>query len=348
LWLWPDHATFPSGTSGEQMRQGYALLLQRLVADMYHRRDLRTFGLSRGSNAGSASLPFALYSDYYDHRDFVTALCNASFCGLLWAPEARRADSAEEWVRRMQLACFAPIAQLNAWAHGTKPWSFPEGWQAVREVAMLRMRLIPYLYTAFARYYFDGTPPFRAMVLERGFPPTVDQGVLHTDTAETEYYPVEAAPEVKDQYMVGDALLVAPMFAGQVERTVVLPRGNWFDFYSGEAAGNGETIAVRPGLDTIPLYVRDGGIIPLMPARLRAPRSGEVVPLEVRHYGHVEGRFMLYDDDGETFAYERGAYRWRELTVTREDSGALVGAVSPIEESWPFTYGPISWRFMSR
>jgi alpha-D-xyloside xylohydrolase len=239
------------------------------------------------------------------------------------------------------------VTQLNAWAHGTKPWSFPEVEEAIREALGLRMRLIPYLYSAFARYHFDGTPPFRAMALEQGFLSAVHRDSRRSDTVETECYPVEAVPEVKDQYVMGDSLLVAPMFAGEAERMVVLPQGNWYDFYSGKAVGNGETITVRPGLDAVPLYVRDGGIIPMMPTRLRAPRAGEVVPLEVRHYGQAEGRFMLFDDDGETYAYERGAYRWRALTATRGADGTLVGAVSPVDEGWQSAYGPIAWRFVS-
>ena len=58
---------------------------------------------------------------------------------------------------------------LDAWADGTKPWSFPEVSQQVNEIAKLRMRLIPYLYTAFANYAFKGIPPVRAMNLEQGY-----------------------------------------------------------------------------------------------------------------------------------------------------------------------------------
>ena len=71
--------------------------------------------------------------------------------------------------------------------------------------------------------------------------------------------------EVKDQFMVGPSLLVAPLFAGEEERQVVLPQGKWYDFYTGKYVGEGEVITVKPGLDKIPVYVKDGGIIPLWP-----------------------------------------------------------------------------------
>ena len=60
---------------------------------------------------------------------------------------------------------------INAWASGTKPWSFPEVAKQVKEYALLRMQMMPYWYTEFARYHFDGIPPFRAINLEPGFNP---------------------------------------------------------------------------------------------------------------------------------------------------------------------------------
>ena len=69
----------------------------------------------------------------------------------------------------------------------------------------------------------------------------------------------QLAKEIKDQYMAGEYLLVAPLFTGQTTRKVVLPKGKWYDFYTGEYAGDGEVITVTPGLDKIPVYVKDGG-----------------------------------------------------------------------------------------
>ncbi|PPJ40370.1 TIM-barrel domain-containing protein, partial [Pseudoxanthomonas sp. KAs_5_3] len=77
-------------------------------------------------------------------------------------------------------------------------------------------------------------------------------------------YAEATTKEIKDQYMAGEYLLVAPLFTGQKTRKVVLPKGNWYDFYTGERVGNGEVITITPGLDKIPVYVKDGGIIPIM------------------------------------------------------------------------------------
>src|SRR5690606_34066472 len=119
--------------------------------------------------------------------------------------------------------------------------------------------------------------------------------------------------------MAGEYLLVAPMFAGESSRKVILPKGNWYDFYTGGLVGNGEVITVTPGLDKIPVFVKDGGIVPMMDARLHAPEAGEKVALEIRHYGEKPGYYRLYDDDGESYNYENGEYSWRDIKV--EHSG---------------------------
>lgn len=345
-WLWPDVASFPSGLDGEQMRQIYGLLVQRMTADWFHERNQRTYGLVRGSNAGASSLPYVIYNDYYDHKDFITALCNSSFTGVLWTPEVRASKSAEEWLRRMQSVCFSPMAMLNAWADGTKPWTYTEVEAQVKEVALLRMQLLPYIYTAFAQYYFEGKPPVRAMYLVDDFSLTTatDAGKLDSTTNP---YAMAAKQGIKDQFMLGDSLLVAPMFAGEKTRKVFLPAGKWYDFYSGKYAGAGEVIEITPGLDRIPLYVRDGGIIPMIPAAMRAPRNSDVLPLEVRHYGSAEGSFNLYDDDGETFKYEKGEFTWTALRVKKDEKGSLKGETQLPQDRTSLHYRDFKWVFMT-
>lgn len=347
-YVWPDVATFSSGVAAEQMRQTYGLWVQRTTTELYKNRNQRTFGLVRASNAGATSFPYVIYNDYYSHQDFITALINSGFSGVLWTPEVRSSKSSEDWLRRFQSVVFSPMAMINAWASGTKPWTFPEVEKQIKEYAVLRMQMMPYWYSEFARYHFDGIPPFRAMNLEPGFNP--EQGsVAQLSDAHLEDNPyLEAvAKEIKDQYMAGEYLLVAPMFTGQKERTVVLPKGDWYDFYTGRYVGNGEKITVAPGLDRIPVYVKDGAILPFMEPRLHAPKAGEKVNLEIRHYGKADGAYRLYDDDGETFDYEKGAYSWREIKVTRDKKGKLKGSISKAEKGKPNNIANVTWKFMT-
>ncbi|MBD5275297.1 MAG: glycoside hydrolase family 31 protein [Bacteroides sp.] len=344
-WLWPDVARFPSGTSAEQMRQIYGALMQKTFYDMYLGKNERTYGLVRASNAGTSSFPFVIYNDYYDHRDFITALVNSSFIGVLWTPEVRSSRSAEEWIRRMQTVCFSPVAMLNAWSDGTKPWSFPEVAESVNEIAWLRMRLIPYLYSAFADYAFKGIPPVRAMNLVEGFDRSSDMEKVAFDATDNPY-DLAVRKEIRDQFMVGESLLVAPLFAGEVEREVTLPRGKWYDFYTGEYVGEGEVIKATPGLDRIPVYVRDGGLIPMYEGYPDLNGSREKV--EVRHYGEKPGSFSLYDDDGTTFAYKNGDYLNIPLSVTIGADGRKIGKVDRPSSGKEWSYGDISFRFMTK
>lgn len=348
-WLWPDVARFPSGITAEQLRQTYGLLVQQQSLDLYRKKNERTYGLVRASNGGGTPFPYVIYNDNYDHRDFITALINSGYAGVLWTPEARASRSAEEWLRRMQTVVFSPMAMINAWASGTKPWTFPEVEQEVKEMALLRMQMMPYWYTEFAKYHFHGIPPFRGMNLEEGFSYQGESQALSTREADLEANPYALATkkEVKDQYMAGENLLVAPMFAGEATREVILPAGKWFDFYTGELVGEGEVITVTPGLDRIPVFVKNGALIPLTDARLHAPQKGEKYNLEIRHYGDKAGEYLLYDDDGETFNYENGDFSWRRLSVIRQKDGTWKGSVAKPEKGKPDNLGTITWRFMT-
>lgn len=287
-WLWPDHATFPSGLSGLRMRQIYGVLWQRELDSMFRAQGKRTFGLVRGSNGAASRFPFALYSDTYDHREYIAGMVSTGYSGVLWCAEAREAKDGEEWVRRMQTAAVSHIAQLNAWSSGTKPWSFPGYEDAIKKAMLFRTILSPYLYTAFAQYHFEGLPVIRPMAL-------VDGG------------------EEMDQYLLGDDLLVAPMLTGQKTRKVRLPKGNWYDFGTGDLAGNGTSIEITPALDKIPVYVREGALIPTLAEGARHATLSDESEIVVRHYGPGTGRGLLYHDDGTTFDYEAGDSCWLQL-----------------------------------
>jgi alpha-glucosidase (family GH31 glycosyl hydrolase) len=346
-YLFPDVTTFPSGHSAEQIRQTYGLLVQKYSTESFRKKNRRTYGLVRGSNAGGVSFPYVIYNDNYSHQDFITALINSGFAGVLWTPEVRASKTSEEWLRRMQTVCFSPMAMINAWSSSTKPWSFPDVANEVKEIAQLRMQMMPYWYTEFAKYHFEGTPPFRAVNLEEGF---VSESGKEKNTKSLEENPYEEAltKEIKDQYMAGEYLLVAPIFTGQTSRKVILPKGNWYDFYTGDYIGNGEIITVTATLNKIPVFVKDGGIITMMQPMLHSPELGQKVDLEIRHYGKKNSTSRLYDDDGETFNYEKGAYTWRELKAEKQADGQWKGSISSPEVGKPNTIANVSWKFMTK
>jgi len=344
-WLWPDLAEFPSGHDGEQLRQTYGLLVQRLLMDVYRALNRRTLGQVRGTNGGASSFPFVIYNDNYAFDEYITAVGNSAFAGVLWSPEVRGGEG-EDMLRRIQAVCFSPLALFNGWATATKLWTHAEVADHIRDAIKLRMRLLPYLYTSFAQYHYEGTPVVRAMPLVSGFSPAggLQQGQLD---ATANPYGIGRVVEVKDQYMIGDQLLVAPIAPGAKSRKVVLPAGKWFDFHTGRLAGEHETVEVAPPLSQMPLFVKDGGLVPMIGDRLYAPGPDDVLPLEVRHFGEKPGTFSLYDDDGETFAYERGERSWTRLSVARDASGAWKGTVTPDPNGKRWRYSEVTWTFMT-
>jgi alpha-D-xyloside xylohydrolase len=245
----------------------------------------------------------------------------------------------------MQTVCFSPLAMLNAWSDGTKPWSFPDVEKEVKAIADLRMQLIPYLYTAFADYAFYGTPPFRSMNLEDGYTANASREDRALDGT-LNPYALALKKEVKDQFMVGENLLVAPLFAGETSRQVVLPKGKWYDFYTGKLAGEGEIITVSPGLSSIPVFVKDGGIIPMYFSGNHGV-GGAVHPLEIRHYGEKSAGYELYDDDGATYNYEKGEYTRIPVKVTVDKKGKKAGVVSIPKGKKLWSYSDMKFRFMT-
>ncbi len=326
VWLWPDHASFPSGTPAPVMRQSYGLMMQDLIFNgLFKARNLRTYGLVRATNGAASGYPFAVYSDAYDMKEYITGVSAAGLAGVLWTPEIREAKDERDWLDRMQLVCFSALAQLNAWSSGTTPWHFPAATDRVREAIGLRMRLLPYLYSAFAAYHFEGLPPLRPMLLED---PALDQ--------------------VEDQFMFGPSILVAP-FYGKTgwSREIVLPEGNWYSFRRGSYAGSGGRIRVTDESGEIPLYVREGSIIPMLKEPVANTEQAYGRPLEVRFYGRNGGTFDLYEDDGKTFDYEKGRYRIRRLTVSKDAGGAFVLTETILKDDAPPMFGQAELRVMT-
>ncbi len=302
-WLWPDYAKFPSGLDGFAYRSVCGVLFQRLTYEMFHQRNERTWGLTRSSNGGGVSFPYVLYNDRYNYQEFLTGLCTCGVTGTLWCPELRDGKEPKEWLRRFQLSALSPMLLINAWASSSTPWMFPEVATQVREAASLREKLIPYLYSAFAKYHFQGIPPYR--------PVFMDYGSFLTDAAmngklDSTENPYELAPstDIKDQFIFGETLMAAPLPLEKDSRMVVFPQGKWFDFYSGEFVSSGGVVEIqREPYSPLPIFAPDGAVVPLQ-------EDGKIT---VRKYGTKAGSFELYEDDGVSFAYEQGEYRWQTL-----------------------------------
>lgn len=346
-YIWPDTAVFPSGRDAEQLRQTYGLLLQKAVFDVFRQSNRRTMGQIRGTNAGASPYPFVIYNDNYEFDGYITAVSNSGFAGVLWSPEVRGSASGEDMLRRMQAVCFSPLALYNGWASKEKLWTHVDVKDHMRDAIVLRGRLLPYLYNTFAQYHYQGTPVIRPMQLAVGVAVAEQKETGKLDATANPYEVPPAVREIKDQYFFGDSLLVAPIPPNVKTRKVVLPAGKWYDFHTGKYAGENETIEVTPSLATMPLFVKNGALIPMVEPRQWAPAASESVALEVRHYGDAAGKLALYDDDGETFDFEKGNFTWTQLAVTKDAAGKLQGSVTPDKNGRKWSYSEVKWTFMA-
>lgn len=316
-WSFPEVSRFPSGMDGEQMHSCFGLVYQRSLADIFRRNNVRTYGQVRASGALAAPMPFVLYSDAYDHRMFVRAILTSGFCGLLWEPELRVANSVPEMYRRIQTMVCSPQAVVNAWFMPHPTWHQIEEAKnkkhelmpnrtevegVVRELFRLRMKLIPYLYSAFAEYQFRGTPPFRALVTD---------------------YPRDAKTwNIEDEYMMGTSVLVAPIFGNDTRRKVYLPAGEWYCFWTGTKFDGGRDIEVEMPVDRIPMFVQGGTILPLAdPVEFVAPDS--VFKVTPKVYGQKPQPFDLFEDDGTTYNFETGDSGTVTLSWTEDQGGRV-------------------------
>ena len=228
-WSFPLCTQFAGGMDGEQYHSLFGTLYMQAIMQVTS----ETLSEVRNAGALAASYPFVLYSDLYDHRDFVRGLTTAGFSGMLWTPEVRHAENKEEFLRRLQSTVFSPQCVINGWYCEELPWLNFGCEEEVRQLLQERVKLIPRLKKAFERYKATGVPPIRALV--------------------SDYSKDEETYKIDDEYLFGDDLLVAPIIYGETSRKVYLPQGEWMDYWTGEPVENGW---IEVNTSNIPVFVK--------------------------------------------------------------------------------------------
>lgn len=120
--------------------------------------------------------------------------------------------------------------------------------------------------------------------------------------------------DIPDEYMYGPAFLVAPVTEqGATHRSVYLPAGcDWYNYWTNERLHGGQTIVANAPIDTLPLFVKAGSILPLGSEVLSTQEPQKIASLRV--YPGADGTFTLFEDDGKTYAYEKGGGSITKLT----------------------------------
>ena len=144
-----------------------------------------------------------------------------------------------------------------------------------------------------------------------------------------QYPELEEAYRHPHEYFFGEEMLVAPVLDASGQRTVYLPPGRWIDFFTGERHEGGGSFSAHYAVDRIPVFVRDGSIVPEQPADLAWSDQRPLDTLILDVYGSGKGSFELYEDDGVSLAYRDGRHAMTPMTYATTGDGVHHLAVGP-------------------
>jgi alpha-D-xyloside xylohydrolase len=229
------------------------------------------------------------------------------------APDWSTPNNRELFTRWFQFGTFSPIFRI----HGKGERAlFSDNWDAATKSILLnydnlRYRLLPYIYSLAWKVTSEGYTIMRSLAFD---------------------FPDDAAiKSIPDQYMFGPAFMVSPVTKSlysltnskdiKKTRKVYLPKmANWYNFWTGKLITGGQTIDADAPIETIPLYIRAGSIIPMGPY-LQYATEKAADPIEIRIYTGADAKFVLYEDENDTYNYESGKYstiamNWNEAEKT--------------------------------
>jgi len=290
---------FFSGAPDQAAHNTQALLEHMAMAEMYQNifPDQRLFIMSRAGFIGDWRYGAGIWSgdvnSSWGHlRNQVPIGISASLSGYgFWNSDTggfHGTPSAELYTRWMQFSAFCPVFRAHGNHSIREPWAFGEKAEAdVKRIMELRYRLSPYNYTTFYEMHQTGKPPMRAMFLE--FP------------ADKKTYSLEG------QYMFGPWFLVAPVTKqGAGSREVYLPAGKWTNFWTEEIITGPAKVKADAPIDRIPLFVREGAIIPMMPL-MQFMGEKPMDPVTLHIYPSAQpSTYAIYNDDGSSNQYRNG------------------------------------------
>jgi len=327
----PDDAKPHDGTSAEQLHNLYPLLYQRAVFEAT--KEIHGYGLiwGRSGYAGSQRYPVHWGGDPGCTFDDMAAslrgalswiLSGAAFAsfdmgGFFGIPTLTDPPSPELYVRWSQMGLLFSHARAHGHTAPREPWAYGEPALSIfRKYAQLRYRLLPYLYAA-ARRAAEGVPLVRPLIYDDVWDRAVDS--------------------IDDQYLLGPDLLVAPMFEPRGSRDIYLPTGGWYDFWTDQRFDGGRWISYEAELETLPLFVRAGTVIPMGPELQYAnERAWDPLSFDVYPGGSGVTEFDVTDDrrqlrltltvDATTVVLQCGPLDYEpEVRVHRSGGAPLAG-----------------------
>jgi alpha-glucosidase (family GH31 glycosyl hydrolase) len=228
--------------------------------------------------------------------------------------------SSRLYCRWLEFGVFSPIFRLHCVIERPSdgnlrmPWVYGDtGVNVARKYFNLRERLIPYIYTYSRIAYDDALPIVRPLYL---------------------LYPnLEKAYSFPNEYIFGSEFIVAPVVDSSDEATVYLPPGKWVDYFTGTTYEGDRTLTVKYPIDSMPLFVKAGSIIPLQ-QKMSYSYERPADTLTIQVFGPQTGNFHLYEDDGLSFDYTHGRFAWTTISFSDEGNEAYNLSIGPAKGSF--------------
>jgi len=207
------------------------------------------------------------------------------------------------YARWMQIGAFTPYFRNHAASdsRSSEPWTYGEDVLNIsRNYINLRYRLMPYLYSSFYQASNSGLPVMRSLAID----------YTHDEQVYSRHY--------QNQYMFGDAFLVAPFASNKEFGRLYLPQGEWYDLYSDKLEAGKQARALELRLDRLPVYVKAGSIVPMQSlVQSTAQQPEDTLFIHVYHGAHGN-TVNYYEDDGKSYAYQNGDYYKRQISFKPE------------------------------
>ncbi len=309
-------------TTAREIHNVYGQLMSRSTFEGLSRLrpNERPFVLTRASFAGgqryAAVWPGDNTADWSYLRQSIPTLLGLGLSGFPFVGSDIggfiRPASSELYTRWLQTGVFYPFMRSHSelGAPDKEPWSFGFQYESInRRSIELRYELLPYIYNVMHEASDTGLPAMRPLFIE--------------------YPDDENATAIDDEFLFGQDLLVAPiLWEGATERSVYLPKGDWFDYWTGQLFRGGAKTNVSVTLQSIPLFVRAGAFIFKQPV---VQSTGEMPgnPLNVLVAPAEKSESTFYEDDGSTLEYEKHGFMRRSFSLERTKDSLIIRNTSP-------------------
>ncbi|MCZ6899259.1 MAG: DUF5110 domain-containing protein, partial [Bacteroidetes bacterium] len=207
-------------------------------------------------------------------------------------------SSASLFARWISIGTFAPLFRVHSMVNSrdSEPWSYGEEVEKIaRNYIKLRYALMPYIYSLFREAYLTNMPVTRSLAIDF----THDPHIYH--------------PSYQNQFLFGPFIMVAPIESSEAYCPVYLPKGGWYNLHSGKFYDGGQKIVMESPLAKLPILVKSGAIIPMQTVVQTTAEAPEGTLYLHIYHGTTASTFTYYEDDGESYHFQNGAYYSREI-----------------------------------